>query len=549
MFRLTRKEKLLWLTLAGVVLPLIALLWLQYRSLSDLRQKTGIALESNLRRTAQQLQSESVTAIERYAREVLGKLDNEKVKAWQPGYVRNELVSLRQQHPEVGLWMAYSTLPKEKLDHYALQNEADYREFNLPHGEEASFKSPSPEEEAMLSFYAATISYQEDAPLPRLFYWHGKCPYCLTKTDDNNLYLYNLIETQKEFEHGTLTGLALKRGFLVGSFLPQLIRAFQNQHQTETLALDLAILDERNAPLFQTNPARTKYEFTTEFTPVFARWQLAVAYHDDNVAALAERSFQRTLYFTLFSLAVLLGGILLIVRATGRELKLAQEKSAFVANVSHELKTPLALIQMFAETLQAGRVRTPAKAQEYHDIIVNESRRLTALINNILNFSAIEAGRKEYQFAAGDVTALVRETLDSYQPYLQRNGFTLTTNLAEDLPPIQMDRDALAQALLNLLNNAVKYAGDEKTIHVELAQQNDLVYLAVKDRGIGIPKAEQQKIFEQFYRVGNDLVHNVKGTGLGLALVKHIIEAHRGNVRVESEPGAGSAFIVLLPIT
>jgi signal transduction histidine kinase len=231
-----------------------------------------------------------------------------------------------------------------------------------------------------------------------------------------------------------------------------------------------------------------------------------------------------------------------------RELRLSRLKSDFVANVSHELKTPLALIRLFAETLELGRVPSEEKKQQYHRIINKESRRLTQLINNILDFSRIEAGRKEYRFVRSDLAAVVRDVVDAYRFQIEQHGFSLELAIAEDLPEMDVDPEALSQALINLLNNAIKYSPDAKAIAVSARREGDRVLVAVRDCGIGIPKSEQKRIFEKFYRVETSVVHTTKGSGLGLALVQHIAEAHGGRVEVTSAPGEGSTFTLSFPV-
>ena len=245
---------------------------------------------------------------------------------------------------------------------------------------------------------------------------------------------------------------------------------------------------------------------------------------------------------------MLLAGLVLVWTNVRRELKLSRLKSDFVANVSHELKTPLALIRLFAETLELGRVPTEEKKQQYHRIINKESRRLTQLINNILDFSRIEAGRKEYRLVRTDLAAVVRDVVDAYRFPIEHQGFTLDLAVAEDLPEMETDPEALSQALINLLNNAIKYSPEKKTIAVSVRREGDRVLVSVADRGIGIPKAEQKRIFEKFYRVESSLVHTTKGSGLGLALVQHITEAHGGRVELVSAPGEGSTFTLSLPV-
>jgi signal transduction histidine kinase len=207
------------------------------------------------------------------------------------------------------------------------------------------------------------------------------------------------------------------------------------------------------------------------------------------------------------------------------------------------------LIRLYAETLELGRLTAKEKYQEYFRIIREESERLTALINNILDFSRIEAGRKEYEFKETNLAELVRSTLESYRFQIQQHGFAFEENICADIPPLFVDREAIARSLLNLVNNALKYSKDQKYIGVRLYRSNGSVNLEVCDHGIGIPANEQEKIFEKFYRCGDPLVHNVKGSGLGLSLVRHIARAHGGDVLVESAPEKGSKFTIALPMT
>jgi signal transduction histidine kinase len=269
-----------------------------------------------------------------------------------------------------------------------------------------------------------------------------------------------------------------------------------------------------------------------------------------------ERSIEGSIRrWTLAKFAVIGGidlmlgaGLFLVYTNVRRELELARLKSDFVANVSHELKTPLALIRLFAETLELGRVSGEDKARHYHRVINNESQRLTQLINNILDFSRIEAGRKEYRFARTDLAAVVREVVEAYRFSIEQQGFSLELHVEEDLPQVPLDREAISQALINLVNNALKYSRDEKRIRIEARRAGDGLVVAVADRGIGIARSEHHKIFEKFYRAEDSLVHETKGSGLGLSLVKHIAEAHGGRVEVDSAPGRGSTFNLWLPL-
>jgi signal transduction histidine kinase len=226
-------------------------------------------------------------------------------------------------------------------------------------------------------------------------------------------------------------------------------------------------------------------------------------------------------------------------------------KSDFVSNVSHELRTPLASIRVFGELLRLGRVDSTDKVREYGDYIETESRRLTQLINNLLDFASIESGRKSYRFDCVDVREVVCETLKTFGVRLRQHGFRVAFDGDPGpLPPVRLDAGAIAQSLSNLLDNAVKYSHqtEDKEIRVGLRREGDSIVISVQDHGVGIPRDEQKKIFDRFHRVGTSLVHDVKGSGLGLSIVRHIVEAHHGRVTVESRVGEGSTFSIHLPI-
>jgi len=244
----------------------------------------------------------------------------------------------------------------------------------------------------------------------------------------------------------------------------------------------------------------------------------------------------------------MIAGVFFTYRGVNKAMELAKLKSDIVSNVSHELRTPLSLIRLYAETLELGRIPDEQRKLEYYRIVRKESERLTALINNILDFSRIEAGKKEYEFRETDLPSLVRDTMDAYRYQIEQNGFAYEEHICNDLPPVRVDREAIARTLLNLVNNAIKYSAQEKYLAVSLSRQNGSVKLDVVDHGIGIARNEQSKIFDKFYRVCDPMDHQSKGSGLGLSLVKHIVNAHRGEISVESTPGKGSKFTVTLPL-
>ena len=349
--------------------------------------------------------------------------------------------------------------------------------------------------------------------------------------------------------------VAFDPDYLRKTFLPAVMK--------DVLTSKNGVNAEANPPAIMIRPTKTmdetpwitsgnwdgKAEWERPFPPwILEGLTMGIKYQGITVAELGNRFFRYN-YTTLGALSILMiGGIWLTYRNVYREMKLARLKSDFVANVSHELRTPLALIRLYAETLELGRLTAKQKYQEYFRIIREESERLTALINNILDFSRIEAGRKEYEFKETNLSELVCSTLDSYRFQIEQHGFALEENIAHDIPPVNVDREAIARSLLNLVNNALKYSKDNKYLGVSLYRANGSVKLEVQDHGIGIPADEHEKIFEKFYRCGDPLVHNIKGSGLGLSLVRHIARAHGGDVQVDSAPDKGSKFTIELPL-
>jgi signal transduction histidine kinase len=292
-----------------------------------------------------------------------------------------------------------------------------------------------------------------------------------------------------------------------------------------------------------------KPEVSRKFENVFGGLSLGVKFQGTSVKQLGQQWIHRSFWILAILSLMIIGGLVLTKHMVSKEMAVAKLKSDFVSNVSHELRTPLALIRLYAETLELGRINTDEKKEQYYKIIRKESERLTALINNILDFSRIEAGRKEYEFRETDIAELVRNTLDSYRYQVEQQGFVLEENIEPNLPIVYVDREAIARALVNLVNNALKYSDREKYLSVKLYKDLGVVKLEVVDHGIGIERRDQSKIFEKFYRAGDPLVHNTKGSGLGLSLVRHISRAHGGEIEVESTPGRGSKFTLSLPLT
>jgi signal transduction histidine kinase len=383
------------------------------------------------------------------------------------------------------------------------------------------------------------------------YYCHSEYP----NRGDKHLYQAGFVFAKKDEETGAraIGGVVFDAEYLRDHFFPETLEGVMNRNvsasssQSNDVVMMIHPKSESAPILASAGWDGGAPEVERNMESVFPGLMLAIKMRGTTLEAIGQR-IARTSYITLAALSLILGvGLFLTYRNISREMALARLKSDFVSNVSHELRTPLSLIRLYAETLEMGRLTSAEKYREYYTIIRKESERLSSLINNILDFSRIEAGRKEYDFRETDLRELVHNTLDSYRYQIEQNGFTFEENI-DDVPALRVDREAMSRSLLNLVNNALKYSQDRKYIGVNLYRQNSEVKLEVVDHGIGIPDQEQHKIFEKFYRVGDPLVHNTKGSGLGLSLVRHIVQAHGGQVYVDSTPGRGSKFTITLPL-
>jgi signal transduction histidine kinase len=239
--------------------------------------------------------------------------------------------------------------------------------------------------------------------------------------------------------------------------------------------------------------------------------------------------------------------IWMFTRVMARQRELVRLQGRFVADVSHELKTPLALVRLLAETLASRRVRDPERIQAYHETITRESERLSVLLENILDLGRIESGRKQYEFGPCDVAAAARQAWALFEPQLADEGFDARLEIAPQLPIIQADSQALQQVMVNLLQNAHRYAGEGKFVRLSVAREGFVILITVEDHGIGMTRQQVDHLGESFFRAEDARVRQTRGVGLGLAIVHHIVTAHRGKVEVHSRPGQGSRFTAWIP--
>ncbi|MBZ5637158.1 MAG: HAMP domain-containing histidine kinase [Acidobacteriia bacterium] len=348
-----------------------------------------------------------------------------------------------------------------------------------------------------------------------------------------------------------VAGLILDGDYFTSRLLPNAVRSCLPRYFPDGGdAVVVSVRDGSGALRFTTDPGGDgRADLTRPIPFVFTDHSLGVRSRTLTPEKLARVNFGFNLTLSVLVAALMAGGLVLALRATAREVKLARMKSEFVSNVTHELKTPLASIRVFAEHLRRGRAAAPEKAREYGEHIEAESLRLTNLVNNVLDLSSIESGRKAYAFAPGDVGKVLAATLAAFRVRLLHEGFDLELDEPEEpLPAARIDPDALGRAIHNLVENAVRYSGDSRWVGVRLTHRDGEIAISVEDRGIGIPESEQERIFERFHRVSTGLVHDVRGSGLGLSIVRHVVEAHGGRVEVSSRPGRGSVFTIRIPV-
>lgn len=372
-------------------------------------------------------------------------------------------------------------------------------------------------------------------------------PQHISFKENNSTLQLGYFRLPSAFQQSQLLALGyqIKKDYILSNLFPEVLTSVE-------LGSDVfvGVLDEKDSLLYlRHNRPISNYLVAENFSQLFVTWKVALFDRDGkSIEQLVGR--ERQLYLTLFVgiIAVMLIGVFVTVRAVIHELEVSRMKSEFVSNVSHELKTPLALIRMFGETLDTGIVTDERKRREFYSIIRKESERLTHLINNVLDFSRMDTGVKEYNFEEADLIEIVRSSLEAYKFHIRDLGFEIESELLGELVMPKIDKDAISQAFLNLLSNAVKYSEDRKYIRVGVHKDSTSALISVTDHGVGISKEQLKRIFDKFYRVPTTKAKKTRGSGLGLTLAKHIIEAHGGRIEAESEVGKGSKFTIRIPL-
>jgi signal transduction histidine kinase len=292
------------------------------------------------------------------------------------------------------------------------------------------------------------------------------------------------------------------------------------------------------------NSARQNLAIISQLTPWFPDHAIEIKLTNENlIKELVRRRSWIYGFATLLLLVAMCLGVILILRDIAMEGNLARLRSDFISNVTHELKTPLTSIRMYAESLLMGRVKTPDGQKEYLEVVVNESERLKRMINNILEFSKMEKGKPEYHYVNSNLAAILNSSIREMSYWLEKENFEVITQLDDNINA-DVDPEKMKQVIENLLSNAIKYSTEIKRIFIRLFRETDNIHIEVEDNGIGIPQDQLSRIFEPFYRI--EQKDNISGTGLGLTVVKEIIEAHHGKIAVISKPGKGSKFVIEL---
>ena len=394
--------------------------------------------------------------------------------------------------------------------------------------------------------YVRDITASQSAKIGRLFSYKANNYFKIEplETGEMKNHIAFAFFTGKWSSHATLSVLLVDKN----RFIQQVLRP-KMQVVGENKFI-IGIIDTVQKQLiFETPPGDLKSFKKTEKLWMIPGYVLGIELQRSTVSEVVHKRTLVIMGMIIFLNLLIITGVIVVYRNIKKEVDLSQIKSDFVSNVSHELKTPLSLIAMFAETLESERVPTEQKKKEYYTIIGQEAQRLTKIINKILNFSQIEAGKKKYDFGKTNITQLLHEVYSSYEFHLKQKGFTFQLHSSELPVNLTIDRESIMESVINLVDSAVKYSLETKAIDIRLIEESTSISIVVEDRGIGISDKDKKRIFEKFFRVSEGDRHTTKGTGLGLSIVQNIVEAHHGKIEVQSKPGEGSTFKIILPKT
>ena len=537
-----------------VAIPMAVLFYFQFRSLNDIEKTSAVVLRQLSSDTAESLTRTIEDYLKRPHISVLLRVPQARTEpldlAWinpifRDGLKESPFVDAffvwTERGPLANKWIKYDhtteSLPAESIERF--QEDQVFGARLLPRLQQ------------LVTMRMAIVAFTEEVN-GRKYYVQAQLRF----------------ETFARERMTSVVALAVDAEKLRTQFVPALLRdRLANVQQPVGFPpLEVAVLAEDGSRIFESDRLRSDdvpvdersfaiiffdkelLEFAAPYEQQREIWGLRTGYGPQTITEIVSASTRPQMALMIVLAAAMALGVFLVAGAAAREVRLAELKSNFVASVSHDLKTPLALIQLFAETLELGRVRTPDRAQEYYRIINGESKKLTRLIENILDFSRMEAGLRPYRMEPADLAESVTKVLARMDTQFEQGHFTVATSIEPGLPHVLADEGAAEQAIENLLANAMKYSGEHRAITVEARRADGHIVVAVKDHGIGIPRREQGRIFRKFYRVQRELGGGPQGTGLGLAIVEHTMRGHGGFVGVTSEPNEGSTFTLHFPI-
>ncbi|MDD5543279.1 MAG: HAMP domain-containing sensor histidine kinase [Acidobacteriia bacterium] len=547
--QLSPKRKMIMIWTVAIILPIVVLIVFEYISLSNIKSTHAInaVIQRDFMQTLQVVERRSTEKLRVYAKALDDSFSSTDLTTASTAQVETQVDQALRNFNFADAVFYYDNLRGVVVnDRISLESRTQCESLTLKRRLlEDLFKTEQFHDSvAMLKTDAARGEFRAISIAMR----HNE-------NEEAQIFVYFALPPFQD-RRVQIAGYLLDNNFLAKQFFPQVFREMETEPSSgerRDLRSTIIAIHYMNQPenVIASSQPIDSYNFEVGRIMGYGPWRFFVSEikpKGETIEGIANHYIRWNFLLVTFIVIVLIVGMLLTLGNMAREIQLAQLKSDFVSNVSHELKTPLALIRLFAETLELNRIKSTDRQKDYFLIIRKESERLTQLINNILDFSRIEAGKKEYKFEEEDLAGIVTETIESYRYNLEQLGFALKVEVDDSLPPLRLDRDAISQAILNLLNNAQKYSQDDKNIAVAVTRNAHEALIVIEDHGIGIAKADQKKIFEKFYRASNSLIQDTKGSGLGLSLVEHIIKAHGGTIELESRVGVGSKFTIHLPL-
>jgi signal transduction histidine kinase len=529
----------------AVAIPVAILFYFQFRSLSDLGQSSSVILRQLSQETADGLTKTLQSTLSAPRVDVLLKIGQRQTEPLDLDMIENTFQAGLTADTFVDAFYVWSDVPTEHRGD-VLSFDRVTRQFVINPPESGmvvrQFRELAPEKRAIAMF---------EAPLNgRRTYFLAQLRFTFPSRDRLTSFVALRVDAERlrrEFIPNLVAGKFANVERPIG-FPPLSITVIDGDGRVIVPPggrADTGFVDERTFRMVFYEPDLTLFQAPGNAPPEL--WRIRTGYGNRTIPQIiaARERPQRAMMAVLAAVMAL--GVFFVAHAAAREVRLAELKSSFVSSVSHDLKTPLALIQLFAETLELGRLKNTDRAQEYYRIINSEARKLTRLINNLLDFSKIEAGLRRYKREPMDLTVVTRHVLDSLDSQFRHNQFTVTSRLNGPVP-VLIDAEAAEQALENLLSNAMKYSPDHKDIAVEVARDGQHGVVRVTDRGVGIPGRFHRRIFRKFYRIQTDAGSGPQGTGLGLAIVDHVMRGHGGFVSVDSAAGRGSTFTLHFPL-